>query len=336
MKSKYQIKSKEGVVTFTKKDDFLKRCRLEFSTNKKGNIQYSFDYGNKWNSILNFPNDRQTIESQKKPQVENQNYSKKGESTLEQSSGDSNWFSYLIVIALIIGGVYYFTSNNNQNKVPRTENNQETITPMDSSIDVNLGEPIPYPEPPENNFSITFEAEQLFIDNPIFEIIKIDYDTKNTLLQILSDPNPNPDNIENQSCDNTNTRCIYCNNKVMGVYYTHQKYLYKVLSCEPNTVALNGYCFYARMAFAYGDMGKSSEQNNESKVDEENDLEKIDLGKVMSYPYIEKVLELEPIITDICSNYKNGIKYICVEEPVTDGSKNFCSEKCKTEYKYSH
>ena len=43
MKSKYQIKSKGGVVTFNQKGDFLKRCGLEFSTNKKGDIQYSFD-----------------------------------------------------------------------------------------------------------------------------------------------------------------------------------------------------------------------------------------------------------------------------------------------------
>jgi len=163
MKSKYQIKSKQGISSFDKKDDFLKKCSFElnetlYKRNRQSDIHYSYDYGKTWNHILNLKNDRQSIQNEKKPQVENRNYSKKGESTLEQSSGDSNWFTYLIVIALIIGGVYYFTNKNNQNKVPRTENNQETITPMDSSIGVNLDEPIlnqenSQTEPNENSYN---------------------------------------------------------------------------------------------------------------------------------------------------------------------------------------
>lgn len=153
MRSKYQIKSQQSVTSFDKKDDFLKKCSFELNEtlqkrNRQSDIHYSYDYGKTWNHILNLKNDRQSIQNEKKPQNENRNNSKKGESALEQSSGDSNWFTYLIVIALIIGGVYYFTNKNNQNKVPRTENNQETITPMDSSNGVNLGEPIPNPTSP--------------------------------------------------------------------------------------------------------------------------------------------------------------------------------------------
>ena len=143
MRSKYQIKSQQSVTSFDKKDDFLKKCSFELNEtlhkrNRQSDIHYSYDYGKTWNHILNLKNDRQNIQNEKKPQNENRNNSKKGESALEQSSGDSNWFTYLIVIALIIGGVYYFTNKNNQNKVPRTENNPL----VGSSNDVNLGEPV--------------------------------------------------------------------------------------------------------------------------------------------------------------------------------------------------
>ena len=119
----------------------LKKCSFElnetlYKKNRQSDIHYSYDYGKTWNHILNLKNDRKSLQNEKNPQVENRNYSKKVESTLEQSSGDSNWFTYLILIALIIGGVYYFTNKNNQNKVPRRENNP----PLGSSNDVNNGD----------------------------------------------------------------------------------------------------------------------------------------------------------------------------------------------------
>jgi hypothetical protein len=90
------------------------------------------------------------------------------------------------------------------------------------------------------------------------------------------------------------------------------------------------------MAISSGDIEKSSAQDNESKGYDADDWGKIDWVKVMSSQYKEKVFELEPIIAEVCSNYRNGVKYVCVENPVTSHSKNFCSEKCKTEYQYTH
>ena len=326
MKSKYQIKSKEGVVTFTKKDDFLKRCRLEFSTNKKGNIQYSFDYGNKWNSILNFPNDRQTIQNERKPQVETRNYSKKTESTLEQSSGDSNWFTYLIVIALMIGGVYYFTNKNNQNKVPRTENNQETITPMDSSngvnqvtneykdisTDIDNGETIQNGETFENNvltsIPITDESMEIYNQSDFLKAMKPTEDEKNSILAILSDPNPNPNGNNGNSCSQSNYRCTYCSGFIPSRIYTLQWRLNDIL----NPSALTGssglvYNFSARMY--------NEGENNSFK-------------EILEKGY--------SIIRDIINEYKQGERYTCVTEPIRDGGQDFCSKKCETEYRYSH
>ena len=341
MKSKYQIKSKEGVVTFTKKDDFLKRCRLEFSTNKKGNIQYSFDYGNKWNSILNFPNDRQTIQNERKPQVETRNYSKKTE-----SKSGWGWGTYLIIVLWIWIGLTFIDSKvkridfihrintelkneinkNNQNKVPRTENNQETITPMGSSNDVNQvtneykdnstdidnGETIQNGETFENNvltsIPITDESMEIYNQSDFLKSMKPTEDEKNSILAILSDPNPNPNGNNGNSCSQSNYRCTYCSGFIPSRIYTLQWRLNDIL----NPSAITGssglvYNFSARMY-------------NEG----ENNSFKETLEKGYS------------IIRDIINEYKQGERYTCVTEPIRDGGQDFCSKKCETEYRYSH
>ena len=38
----------------------------------------------------------------------------------------------------------------------------------------------------------------------------------------------------------------------------------------------------------------------------------------------------------MCSEYKNGERYECKLHSVKDGANDFCSEKCKTEYSFSH
>ena len=343
MGSKYQFRERGKDYSFENKNVFINHCQHKYQKSlhfSNPSEYYSYDFGETWNLISDFKSERQTIQNEKKPQEENRNHSTKSESK-------SGWGTYLIYVLAIWGGLSLInnkvtpigfvnkintelfgsssnsTNKNNQEVVPNNQNNNSSDG---SSENAN----------PEQDFPITSDAEELFIDNAIFKIIKIDNDTKNTLLQILSDPNPDPDKIENQSCDNTNTRCIYCNNKVPGVNYSYQKYLYQLLSCGPNTLALYDYCLCARMAISSGDIEKSSAQNNESKGYDENDWEKIDWAKVMSSQYKEKVFELEPIIAEVCSNYRNGVKYVCVENPVTSHSKNFCSEKCKTEYKSSH
>ena len=54
------------------------------------------------------------LQNEKQPQNENKNYSKKGESKLDQSSGVPNWV-LIILTPLILFGVYYYANQNNQN-----------------------------------------------------------------------------------------------------------------------------------------------------------------------------------------------------------------------------
>ena len=51
---------------------------------------------------------------------------------------------------------------------------------------------------------------------------------------------------------------------------------------------------------------------------------------------MRNVIELRILLKNIGSDYRNGLKYIFVDSPVSDGSLNFCSERCKTDYNYSH
>ena len=224
MRSKYQIKSQQSVTSFDKKDDFLKKCSFELNEtlhkrNRQSDIHYSYDYGKTWNHILNLKNDRQSIQNEKKPQNENRNNSKKGESTLEQSSGDSNWFTYLIVIALIIGGVYYFTNKNNQNKVPRTEYNQETITPMDSSIDDNLDEPI------LNQENSQTESNENSYNEDNTESLDNNYQTES---------NENSYNEDNTESSNNNSQTVSNNNSSSNTYQKPQR------QQQPEKVKCNG------------------------------------------------------------------------------------------------
>jgi hypothetical protein len=263
------------------------------------------------------------------------------EHIIEETNNGNSWLFYLIIIALIAGGVYFYNNHNistdNRDELSNASSSSEQQTSTVNQFENGSSE-----TNPEQDFPITSEAEQLFSDNPIFEIIKIDYDTKNTLLQILSDPNPDPDNIENQWSENTSIRCIYCNNKVPGVYCSYQKYLYDNLRCGSSDTGLMsnlalsfgfGYCANARLAIAYGNTDKTG--FTKESTDSEGNPE-IDWEKFATDNYKRTVFELEPILAEICSNYKNGNRYFTLDNPVTDGSKKFCSEKCKTEYKYSH
>jgi hypothetical protein len=202
-------------------------------------------------------------------------------------------------------------------------------------------------EEPNYNYAITQDAKDFINNSPIISVLRLDQSTINTLLAILSDPNPDPNNRLGEFCDNTTTRCLYCNKLVPGQIYTYQKYFEIELDCAGLASAYNPRCIIANSL-----IDKHSENNTESEIITESEnntkseinksgtveeqLNSIDWKKVMGEALVEQVTSFKPIIERACSDFKNGEKYICVEKPITKGSNNFCSEKCKTEYNYSH
>jgi hypothetical protein len=185
------------------------------------------------------------------------------------------------------------------------------------------------------DFEITQDSRNILNDSPIIRVLKLNENITNTLLAILSDPNPDPENREGEFCDNTSTRCIYCNERVPGEIYTYKNYFNNELNCDGVLSVYNSRCYSARLVMNNHSSRKDNEEIDDSGSVEEQ-LNSIDWRGVMNDALYESVLEFKPVIENACDNYKNGGKYICVENPVKKGSLNFCSEKCKTEYDYSH
>lgn len=138
---------------------------------------------------------------------------------------------------------------------------------------------------------ITQEARDILAESNIVKNFELDKDTENTLLEILSDPNPDPEMRQGEPCNN-GTRCAYCNNIIDGEIYTYQNFLK-----EYNTQLLL-------------------------------------IGEWASVGFGGSLIK-EAMIR-LCSEYKNGERYECKLHSVKDGANDFCSEKCKTEYSFSH
>ncbi|MGO4817079.1 hypothetical protein [Flavobacterium sp. W22_SRS_FP1] len=185
------------------------------------------------------------------------------------------------------------------------------------------------------DFEITQDSRDFLNNSPIIKVLKLDENTTNTLLAILSDPNPDPDNRKGDFCDNTSTRCLYCNERVPGEIYTNKNYFSNELDCDGVFSVYNFRCYTARLL-----MNNHSTKNDNEEIDHSGSIEEqfnsIDWRGVMNDALYESILKFKPVIENACENFKYGVKYICVENPVKEGSLNFCSEKCKTEYNYSH
>jgi hypothetical protein len=208
-------------------------------------------------------------------------------------------------------------SNSNSNQDPQPE-----IVDFDQN---NLDNSTQY------DFPITQDAKDFVNDSPIIKLLKLDENTTNTLLAILSDTNPDPEIRQGEFCDNTISRCLYCNNLVPGKLYTYQEYFRRKIS------AYNTKCIMAKMLI--GDP-QSGEQRNRETEDSTGtlyeQLNSVDWKGALSDGIYENLIEIKPLLVESCLKYTNGYKYICVENYITEGSMKFCSEKCKTEYGYSH
>lgn len=200
------------------------------------------------------------------------------------------------------------------------------------------------------DFEITQDSKDFLNNSPIIKVLKLDKNTTNTLLAILSDPNPDPDNREGEFCDNTSTRCLYCNDLVPGKRNSYKNFVESELICSEY---LSG-VYYTNCGAASLlndndlDIDKVSKiiednSNENTNIDKsksiEDQLNSVDWKKVVGDGVFEscqnQLIKLRILLKSISSDYRNGLRYICVENPVKDGNRNFCSERCKTDYNYS-
>lgn len=160
MGSKFRFKLNGSEMIFDKKNDFINFCQKKYKESENGKLKskasYSFNDGETWSDISLFKYYRQDIQNEKQPQNENMNNSKKSE-----SKSGWGWGTYLIIVLWIWIGLTFIDSKvkridfihrintelkkeinkNNQEVVPNTQNNEETIT-EDNSLDGINEEPI--------------------------------------------------------------------------------------------------------------------------------------------------------------------------------------------------
>ena len=224
-----------------------------------------------------------------------------------------------------------FGNNSGFVNVSNSNSNQDTQPEIVDFDQNNLGNSTQY------DFPITQDAKDFVNNSPIIKLLKLDENTTNTLLAILSDTNPDPEIRQGEFCDNTISRCLYCNNLVPGKLYTYQEYFRSELNCDGLSSAYNTKCYMAKMLI---ENHQSGEQRNRETEDNTGtvyeQMNSVDWKGVVSDALYENVTEIKPLLVESCLKYTNGNKYICVENPITEGSKKFCSEKCKTEYGYRH
>jgi hypothetical protein len=217
MGSKFRFKLNGSEMIFDKKNDFINFCQKKYKESENGKLKskasYSFNDGETWSDISLFKYYRQDIQNEKQPQNESRNYSEKGESKLDQSSGVPNWV-LIILTPLILFGVYYYANQNNQNKVPRSENNTEIINiPSDTSNGINE-------EPIQNEVNSQAETD----DNSTTNNSKLQQNSSNTIQCPSCDglghkigcPRCNKGYIHCRSCygnryDNNGRVCLNCN-----------------------------------------------------------------------------------------------------------------------------
>jgi len=244
---------------------------------------------------------------------------------LNNEGNNSNWFIYLLLLAIIVGGYYFYNSTKSD-----IINDKEYTYPDES----NRNQESEKYEEPNQNYEYTQEAKDIINNSPIIKVLNLDNNTINTLLSILSDPNPDPENRLGEFCYDTSTRCLYCNNLVPGEIYTYRAYFSNFLNCD-GLNAYNPQCLAAITALSITTY-KNNEVEVKSSGTNEEQLNSIDLKDIFLNAPSEWANNFKPVIENACSNFNSGIKTVCVENPISDGSRKFCSVKCKTEHKLSY
>lgn len=310
MYKKYRFKLNGSEMFFDKKNDFINFCQKKYNESVNGNLtspaSYSFDDGETWNDISLFKHYRQDIQNEKVVKPNRQNISNKPEE-------GSNWFSYLVVIALIVGGVYYYNDHNSSNisldeTTQESENNDQLIT-EENSDEANEDDFV-------NSVSVTDWAKNIYNESPFIKAINASEDEKKWILAILSDPNPNPSFQEGNSCSQSDYSCDYCSNYIPAKLFTLQSKLRDMVS--------------PLSTIGFGSGAGSGEYNWAAIVNQ-----KAESGSLFEGAGTEKIQEGYRIVQAIINEYKRGERYTCLAVPKQESGKDFCSEKCKTEYRYS-
>jgi hypothetical protein len=212
----YFLRNNEQVGPFSL-DEILKR--------KITNKTYIWTNGMvNWEMIENIPEISEKY-NLSNPHKTNQNKDKLDSKNLNlnNESNNSNCLIYLVLLAIIVGGYYFYNStksdiiNDDEYKYSdESSSNQESETYEETN----------------QNYEYTQEAKDIINNSPIIKVLNLDNNTTNTLLTILSDPNPDPENQSGESCYSYSNKCYYCNEPIPGKIYTYQEYFRIELNCE--------------------------------------------------------------------------------------------------------
>ena len=235
---------------------------------------------------------------------------------------NSNWFIYLVLLAIIVGGYYFYNSTKSD-----IINDEEYTYPDES----NRNQESENDEKTNQNYEYTQEAKDIIYNNPIIKVLNLDDNTINTLLTILSDPNPDPENNDGMICSNNSMRCKYCNEIVPGKIELWKNYLFGEMDCNNAYGIYGGENGFLRCIAAKECLYKISGKNNTSI-----ELDELDFESILNDSYCNTVKDFKPIIEQACSEFRDGYKYFCINNPISHNSNNYCSIKCKNEHEMSY
>lgn len=248
--------------------------------------------------LKKYPNDREKIEFNKGDKDKVQSL-EPSNTTSGSSWGFIRTFFWL---GLIGGGVYLFYNYNNNSSNNYTSN--DFIGGSDQSANSNN-------DSESSNTTPINELENIEIDptiseevdnTPFIQNLGLSEDIKIKIKKILSDPNPDPENKNQTAVSSEYFKCKWCSS---DFYVATSNYI-SIQSLLREKLFDTSIIFETWMTAMADESGK---------VDSENSRKN----------YIK-------LIEYICNFYEVGNKYTTYDVKPSE----FCSEKCKTEYKYNH
>ncbi len=165
--------------------------------------------------------------------------------------------------------------------------------------------------------------------NPIVAYLKLDDDTKTAITQILSDPNPDPNNLNGEYCGDVISHCKYCSNAIANPKFNRS--IQESLKVRLFNRKINLYVSEIINA-------QNSLQESENKSDSD-----VNWGGLMLEGMLSEVKGWEDDLRDACNLYREGFKYRCeffekrngfLGINITGKVKEFCSLRCQDDYKY--
>lgn len=175
------------------------------------------------------------------------------------------------------------------------------------------------PEPHE--IHITSEARSLVNNSVLLKALNTSSDQKTILMEILSDPDSDPQYKEGNACDNYTTRCKFCNNYIHGKWNTLKSIVRDNFTCS-GLLMMGTPCLGAEIIL------KSKEKREKSDSDTSGDW-----GVLFNEVMAKKAYDMKPTIETACKLYKTGTKYACIDAGFGT-EQEFCSKKCESEYHY--